>query len=157
MKIFHRSGFICASLLVLLLTGCCHTQKMGNSSAWLPTGFNPKESPILVQVYAQGANPITAEMIAFMKEQYPYEYKLVSLEDIENTSGLYDADQYPYALIWSVKEENFGKNNNRLKQTFDMRFYDRKADKDYPNTGKSNNAPNLVFKPLIRTIVSKLG
>jgi hypothetical protein len=160
MKHIRNITLLAAALFTLATTNSCSTSKksLANSSAWLPTDFQPGQTVLLVQYFGQGANPITADMIAYMKVKYPFKYKFVSLEEIEDPRGPYvDANTYPYALVWDVRSVTFGQDREKYSEYYDLHFYNRKVKKDYPNTGKTTTAPNMTFKPVINTIVKKFG
>jgi hypothetical protein len=160
MKHIRNITLIAVALLTLVtINGCSASKKsFANSSEWLPTDFHPEQTVLLVQYYGKGANPITAGMIAYMKEKYPFKYKFASIEEIEDPQGPYaDANTYPYALVWNVGGETFGRNGNKFKEYYDLHFYNRKVKKDYRGTGKTTTAPNMTFRPVINTIVKKFG
>lgn len=160
MKNIRNITLAAAMLFTCVATHSCSTSKksFANSCEWLPTDFHPEQTVLLVQYFGQGANPITADMIAYMKAKYPFKYKFASIGEIEDPKGPYaDANTYPYALVWHVGSETFGRDGNKRKEYYDLQFYNRKVKKDYPNTGKITTTPNMTFKPVINTIVKKFG
>ena len=148
-------------LLMIVILGSCgaigSTVTFHNSDKWLPAKFRPAKAVLLVEVFAKPQNRANKAMAIYLDKNYPYKYEIVSADNINDLSGKYaDLNTYPYALVWSRHTlTSIGSNGSTRSggTGYDLNFYDREKEKNYPKTGKGCTSPMMLFKPVINTIV----
>jgi hypothetical protein len=144
-------------LSLCLFTGCATSGKSsGNSKKWIPAGFDPKNTVLLVEK-SYFMTTQEKEMEEYMKKNYPYRFEFVLLSSIRLTSEQYsDTILFRYGLVsHSYAVPSMNSNRNGLTAQ-DFNFYDRANRTDYPLSGNSSSKKIISFKLLINAIVKEI-
>jgi hypothetical protein len=160
-KVF-KSIFALVLATVLLCRCFTNGRQLHNSEKWLPSGFNPRKSVLLVAYFDnKPKNGTSKGMEEYMSIHYPYRYEFVSEEMIKDRTGKYsDTAIYRYALVWTKKISRYESakiNDAHSVVGYDLHFYDLVKDKHYKPTGNRNTFTSMTYKPLVNTLVKKYG
>ena len=135
--------------------------KTFHDTSWIPADFDCRKSTLLVQnigipgCMEQGEKQ-TRVVTEIMQAEYTYKYELAKPDDILNSSKYADKDVYRWALMTNgvYMKETMG---TMSASGADFHIYDRKLNKHYKPTGKSDSFLKHVMAPTIATIVKYLN
>lgn len=145
----------------LILISCESSKRVyGNSEKWMPEGFKPAKTILLIEKY--GNRRVRQKMEDHMMEKYPYKYEFVIMDTIKKATGKYaDTTLYKYALVISRQDGRITRmggastNIGLPANTYDLNFYDRSLQKNYRSTQRPSGDPSVVFMGIINTILKK--
>ena len=127
--------------------------------AWIPKDFDPRKNILLVQsidihgCMEQGDDKQKRVVKEGMAD-YPYKYELADPEDITSGKKYQNKDVYRWALLTSRVDMGDAPGQGTMRVSgADFHIYDRKMDKHYAPTGRSNSFLKAVLKYTISNIV----
>ncbi len=138
----------------------------------IPADYNPQKHILLVaemqRLYYpnQKSNAITNKLDKALKENFPYKYEIVSLDDIYGNKTKYgDTSIYKYALLNNVTSithttttttttanGSYSVSPSAKTAYLDFAFYNRISKDRYPNTGNSSSRMAWTVKILTELI-----
>lgn len=172
-------AFLCIAIIFFVVPGCFPSKKQAadkefkNGDSWIPPGFRPQNSILLIQLLDVDAAPKSwqdklnkwnQEMQDYMKEKYPYPYEFVNEDQIENPAKKFsDHSKYGFGLLISKGSQRYegvagkqvGDKFYNTATVYDFYFIDRATGKKYPLTKKYSSNPVMTFMPVINTILAK--
>jgi hypothetical protein len=110
----------------------------------IPTDYDPQKQILLVAEMPrvhytnQRSEVYTKKLDKALKENFPYKYEIVSMDDIKNKDKYSDLSIYKYALLNGNSSLGGQYYNARTAERsasttyFDFRFYDRSNNTNYP-------------------------
>ncbi len=127
--------------------------------SWIPKDFDPRKNILLIQsaeihgCMEQGDDK-QARVVKEGMADYPYKYELAKPADIMNGSKYQNKDIYRWALLTSRVDMGDAPGQGTMQVSgADFHIYDRKMDKHYAPTGRSNSFLKGVLKYTISNIV----
>ena len=181
-----RKIFLPAAVLALFSLSSCmsvskYVRKAKKDLSIVPADFNPQKHVLLfaemprLNKPSQRNDAVTKKLDKALKKYCPYKYEIVSPKDIMDTKGKYsDTSVYKYAVMNSLNSswhsttttttisDNMGTRSSSVSPSarstsVDFHFYDRTAQKSYPNSGNATSLMNYTVAAFMDVIKKAKG
>ncbi len=137
-------------VLIFIFSSCAVGKVHHVKTDIIPNDLESEKITLLVESF--GASFGDRQLEKVLKDNYPFNYKIVKKETILSSTGEYaNTDLYRYAVMMS--ESDLVWSTGKTSVSYDYYIYDRKEKKDYPITAKPAGFIQLPFKTLINTII----
>ncbi len=127
------------------------------SELWLPPEFDPQNVTLLIEKHPLSKKQ-NRKMIKFLKDAYPYNFEVLSKEEIDAKTGAFsDSKKYPWAVLWVERStDSYNASGNRTGgYNLAGYFLDRNTGKGYNSSPRVNNYGQKAYRPFFNAITKK--
>jgi hypothetical protein len=139
-------------MLIIITSFTISTSRFINKEKWLPEGFNPAKTTLLIQEHPGGEKE-NDRMIEFIDKEYKWRYEVVGAEQIQNNKKYKNRKFYQYALMWADTASNsLDPGSHSLFHDLDGYFVDLSTGTQYPKSGYGYSYGKNGYKKVIYAI-----
>lgn len=151
--------------LAVIITGCVPLQKFNsNSNRWKPKDLKLNNRVLVIQTGSMWGVRRNRKIREFVGEKYPFESLFMDkFSPLDDTLSAYshltpgdndfnDKEMYRFVIrpTYQIKQIS----HDQSTASHDLYFYDRVKNKKYNVTGISCSNPVILYKKVIRTLLS---